>query len=412
MSIAAAAARVVASSFVRSGRLRRCRGERHFVVALVTAAVVVNACGFAEPALQPLTNESLDRVVIPPVEGKTASFDIMAVDQDAHRLYAADTLDQGVDVVDISVRPGRYLRTIPLAAPPKGLALVGALHRLFTGNDDSTVSVIDTDPASARPFAVLATVSTNGKGPADLLDYDTRDHTLFVANRDDGFLSAVDVIKNVVVGKIPNLGLIEQPRYDPIDGMVYVVSSDRNSIFQIDAHNYASVREYQLPVVCEPHGLAINPAIDQGLIGCGDKDNLVTLVWDFRAKRVVRSFDLAGGGDSVIFDQKAQHFYFAAQDFTPPEVAVFNAAPITFLTAVPTSHHSRTLGYDEAHGLIYTFDGLHLEAALWAFPDPVAGCFGAEAQRASAGASRSQTPHCHPPKSAARSRNAPTPRHG
>ena len=142
-------------------------------------------------------------MVIPPVEGKTASFDIIAVDQDAHRLYAADTLDQGVDVVDISVRPGRYLRTIPLTAPPKGLALVGALHRLFTGNDDSTVSVIDTDPASARPFAVLATVSTNGKGPADLLDYDTRDHTLFVANRDDGFLSAVDVIKNVVVGKKP-----------------------------------------------------------------------------------------------------------------------------------------------------------------------------------------------------------------
>jgi DNA-binding beta-propeller fold protein YncE len=412
LSIAAAAARVVASSIDVSRRLRRCRHGRHLLVAVVTFTIVTNACGFAEPVLQPLTNEPLDRVVIPPVEGKTASFDIMAVDQDAHRLYVADSLDQGVDVVDISVRPGHYLRTIPLNAPPKGLTVVGSLHRLFTGNDDSTVSVIDTDPVSPHPYAVLATVSTNGKGRADLLDFDPRDHKLYVSNPDDGFLSAVDVTRNVVVGQIPNLGFIEQPRYDPVDGMVYVISSDRNSIFQIDAHTDALVREYPLPVICEPHGLAINPAINQGLIGCSYKDNLVSLVWDFKTKRVIRSFDLAGAGDAVIFDQKAQHFYFAAKDFTPPEVAVFNAAPITFLTAVPTSHHSGTLGYDEAHSLIYTYDGLHLEAALWAFPDPVAGCFGAEAQRAAAGASRGQTPHCHPPNFVARRRNALPLRHG
>ena len=362
----------------------------------MTFTIVTNACGFAEPVLQPLTNEPLDRVVIPPVEGKTASFDIMAVDQDAHRLYVADSLDQGVDVVDISVRPGHYLRTIPLNAPPKGLTVVGSLHRLFTGNDDSTVSVIDTDPVSPHPYAVLATVSTNGKGRADLLDFDPRDHKLYVSNPDDGFLSAVDVTRNVVVGQIPNLGFIEQPRYDPVDGMVYVISSDRNSIFQIDPSTDTVVREYELPVICEPHGLAINPATNQGLIGCGNKDDQISLAWDFKLGRVVGTFDLAGAGDAVIFDQRAQHFYFAASSFNPPEIAVFNAAPITFLTAVPTSHRSKTVAYDQAHKLIYTFDGKHLEAALWAFPDPVAGCFGAEAQRASVGAPRSQTPNCHP----------------
>jgi|SRR5436853_1692839 len=366
-------------------------------VAVLAIVAVAGACGFNEPALQPLTREPLARVAVPPVDGKTAQFDIMAVDQQAQRLYAADSLDQGVDVVDVSTNPGRYLRTIPLNVAPKGLALSDEEHLLFAGNDDSTVSIIDTNPSAPEPYSVLATINTNGKGRADLLDYDPAGHRLYVSNRDDGFLSAIDVVKRAVVGQAPNLGLIEQPRYNAADGMVYVVSNDRNSLFQIDGRTFAVVKEHPLPVICGPNGLAINPAINQGLIGCGDKDNQVTLVWDFGSQSVVRSFDLAGAGDSVIFDAKAQHFFFAAQGFSPPEIAIFNASPITFLTAVPTSARSHTVAYDEAHKLIYTYDGRHLEAALWAFPDPVAGCVGIEAKRAAAGASRSGTPDCHPP---------------
>jgi YVTN family beta-propeller protein len=365
-------------------------------LAGVVMVMVTVGCGFSEPALSPLTRQPLTRVVVPPVEGKTAAFDIMAVDQDGQRLYVTDALAQGVDVIDVSVSPGRYVTTIHLNANPKGITFVAELHRLFTGNEDSTVSVIDADPASPRPYTVVATISTNGRGAADLLDYDPADRKLYVTNPDDGFVSAINVVTGAVVKQIPGLGFIEQPRYDPADGMVYVVSADRNSIFQIDPSTDAVVREYELPVICEPHGLAINPATNQGLIGCANKDDQISLAWDFKLGRVVGTFDLAGAGDAVIFDQRAQHFYFAASSFNPPEIAVFNAAPITFLTAVPTSHRSKTVAYDQAHKLIYTFDGKHLEAALWAFPDPVAGCFGAEAQRASVGAPRSQTPNCHP----------------
>jgi YVTN family beta-propeller protein len=372
-------------------------GRRARWLAAALAVVgVVGACGFNEPALQPLTREAPARVVVPQVDGKTAQFDIMVVDQAARRLYAADALDQGVDVLDVSVSPGRYLRTIPLGVAPKGLAVDEGRHRLFTGNDDSTVSIVNTDEASPNPYAVLATIATNGKGRADLMDYDPASSRLYVSNRDDGFLSVVDVANGAVVGQVANLGLLEQPRYDSADGMVYAVSNDRNSMFQIDARTLAVVREHQLPVICGPNGLAINPATNQGLIGCGDKDNQAALVWDFRSQKMLRSFDLAGAGDAVIFDAKAQHFYFAAQGFAPPEIAVFNAAPITFLTAVPTSSRSHSVAYDEAHRLIYTFDGKHLEGAVWAFADPVAGCVGAEAGRAAAGAPGSQTPNCHP----------------
>src|SRR2546425_6197808 len=116
---------------------RTCRHTRvclWFVAVLATVAVA-GACGFNEPALQPLTREPMARVVVPPVDGKTAQFDIMAVDQRAQRLYVADSLVQGVDVVDVSTNPGRYLRTIPLNVAPKGLAVSEEEHLLFTGND-------------------------------------------------------------------------------------------------------------------------------------------------------------------------------------------------------------------------------------------------------------------------------------
>ena len=68
------------------------------------ATLGLSACGgFAEPALQPVTKVPVARVELPPVHGKTAAFDTMALDQGNHRLYVAGSLDQGVDV-----RPSKY----------------------------------------------------------------------------------------------------------------------------------------------------------------------------------------------------------------------------------------------------------------------------------------------------------------
>jgi len=366
--------------------------------AMSTALVVgVAACaGFEEPALQPLTTVAISRVAIPPVHGKSALFDVMAIDQSAHRLFVADALDQGVDVVDVSAPPGRYVTTIGLSAVPNGLVFVPSLHRLFAALSDSTVAAIETDPASPAVDTVVGSVSTGGAGVADLIDYDPVDQRLFVTNPDDGFVSAVDVTTNTVVAKISNLGATEQPAFDPVDGMIYVLDGDNNSVAQIDPRTNQLVKQYTLPVVCVPHGMAIDPATNQGLIGCGDKDNLVTVAWDFTSHQTLKTFDFAGGGDQVVFDAKAQHFYFAASGYIPSEVAVFNANPITFLTAIATSHRSKEVAYDEGHQLIYTADGLHLQAGLWVFADPVAGCSGAEAKFAAQGVPRAETPHCHP----------------
>jgi DNA-binding beta-propeller fold protein YncE len=246
------------------------------------------------------------------------------------------------------------------------------LHEIFSGNDDSTVSVVDIDASSPNVDSIVQTIDMHGQGVSDLIDYDPKDHIIIVTNPDDGFVTLIDAPSRTVLTRITGLQVIDQPRYNPADGLFYLSGTDANALYAIDPRSRKLVSTAILPVACEPHGLAVNPATNQGLIGCGYKEHPLTLAWDFATNTMIRTFDQAGAGDAVIYDAIADHFYFAASSYTPPEMAVFSgSSPITYLTAVPTSHKSHTVAYDEVHRTIYTFDGLHRQAGLWTFQDPL-----------------------------------------
>lgn len=356
------------------GGLHIQRRRRAWAALIGSVAVLASACGFEEPAIQPITVETLTHIEIPPIAHKVATLDMLAIDSSTRRIYAADLTDLGLDVIDLSRSPGSYTETINLGVPPNGVVIAPDLHEIFTGNDDSTVSVVDIDPASPAKDSVVASLNTGGDGPADLIEYDPKDHKVFVTNPDDGFVSIIDATTRHLDKRIDNLGVIDQPRYDPVNGLVYVSGSDQNVLYVIDPRSEQLVKTLHLDVPCQPHGIAINPRTNQGILGCSNKDEPHTVVWDFGRDQMIRVFDQAGAGDAVVFDSRSGHFYFAAKDYYPAEVAVFSGSPpITFLTAVPTSHSSRSVVYDYAHRALYAFDGRFGEVGLWSFPDPVAG---------------------------------------
>ncbi len=353
-------------------------GRSRALLLTLVAATLAGGCGFQEPALQPITREPLTRVEIPPIHNRTASMDEMAVDPTTQTLYVAEQTDpstQGIDVFDISVSPGRYVKTIRTGTTfPNGMVFAADVKRLYTGNDDGTVGVVDLDPTSRTYQTMVTSVATGGRLACDLITYDTRDHRVYVSNPDDGFLTAVDTRTNRIVGRVDGLGLIAQPRYNSADGMIYVGAIDDNLLIQIDPRTNTVVRRRTIDVPCIPHGIAINPTTNQGIIGCADKDQPVALTWDFTRFAPIRTFDLAGAGDLVIYEPATDHFYFAASSFAPAEIAIFSGSPITYLTSVPTSHKSHVVAYDTVHHMIYTYDGRLREAALWMFPDPTAFC--------------------------------------
>ncbi|HEY0411144.1 MAG TPA: hypothetical protein VGE42_12855, partial [Candidatus Dormibacteraeota bacterium] len=257
------------------------RGHSSALLLSLLASVLAGGCGFQEPALQPITREPLTRVEIPPIHDRTASMDEMVVDPATQTLYVADQTDasaQGIDVFDISSPPGRYVKTIRTGATfPNGMVLVADVKRLYTGNDDGTVGVVDLDPTARTYQTMVSSVTTGGRLASDLITYDTRDHKVYAANPSDGFLTAIDVRTNRIVGRVDGLGLIAQPRYDSADGMLYVGAVDDNLLFQIDPRTDRVVQRRSFDVPCSPHGIAINPSTNQGIIGCADKDQPVTI---------------------------------------------------------------------------------------------------------------------------------------
>src|SRR5881409_3679143 len=165
-----------------------------------------------------LTTVAINRIPIPPIAGKTASIDIMEIDQATHLLYVTDRTDNGLDLFDVSTPCAKYVKTIDLGSGTNGVVVAKNVNKVFVTTNDSMVGVIDISaPGSEK---VVTKLNTGGKKRADELDYDPKDKKVYIANSDDGSITAIDMTSFKVSKKFDNMGtLIEQPRYDPADGM-------------------------------------------------------------------------------------------------------------------------------------------------------------------------------------------------
>ena len=159
-------------------------GFKIWRLLFVTAGLgLAAACGAAAPL-------HIASVPLPHGTGASASFDVVEIDQVNHLLYAADRAG-GIDVFDVSKAQGKYVKSIPLAGSPNGLALAPDLNRLFVGLADGSVAIIDLKPGSATADTVVQTAVTGGK-EADLLDYSASTHLVYVSNGIDGSITTID----------------------------------------------------------------------------------------------------------------------------------------------------------------------------------------------------------------------------
>ena len=349
------------------------------LAAALSSLLLGAACGGASstqsaPSPSPLPEGVLTHVEIPSITAKTAAIDIMIVDQQAHLLYVADRTDSGVDVLDISTPEARYLRTFDVGgSAPNGIILAKDQNKLFAGNNDSTVSIID-----LKTGKILASINTGGKMRADEMDYDAKDKKVYVANSGDGFVTVIDAVSNKAIKKIDKVseGALEQPRYNSADGFMYLTLSDDNMIAQFDPAKDELVRKFDVGVTCNPQGLAINPRTNQALLGCGNRKKPQTVLWDIKAGKVVSTFDKAGAGDMTLYDAKVDRFFYAASNFTSggnpaPLMAVFTGSPpVQFVGSIPTASGSHSVAFDETNKVIYMQDQKPFDGGLFAVPMP------------------------------------------
>jgi len=324
---------------------------------LVIALLLASACSG-------ITTSSV-RIINTPLypAASAGNFDDIQIDQANHRLYAADR-DHGIDVFDITTPYTKFVASINVPAPPNGLAIAPDLGRLYAGTADGSVQVLDINPSSPTTGTVIAAIQTGGK-EVDLLDYSATRHELYASNGPDGTLAIIDTTKNAISGTVKVGFPLEQPRFNPADGMLYVTSPGADALFEIDPAS-ATVKSKNTLGLCQPIGLAINPRANQAMIACKNW----TLAWNFRTS-TAQGFNQASHGDVVRYDAAADRFLVASPGhINTSTVAFFGGSPIAYISSVTTGSGGRAADYDDTNGLVYTTDMRSNQVGVVAFQIP------------------------------------------
>ncbi len=301
------------------------------------------------------TNEQLTRAAVPGTEGRVIKIDIMVLDQTAQKLYVADRNTVGVDVFDVSSSPAKYVTTYKTPTQPNGVVLAG--NRIVAGLCDSTgVSI---DPASGQ---VVGTVSTGGQGRADELDYDPVDNKVYLANSDDGILSVIDMGNFKIVKQFTQLGpALEQPRYDPMNGKMYLTSG--NGVYEFDPSTDTQINLDSRSMVQGCTGIQMNPHTNQGVLSC-----TAVVTYDFNEGQPTGTIDQACSGDEVAYSAALDIYALPGGTscrFGATESFV-GGNPAQFITNVPILPGAHNTQIDDAKKTAYFMgpDG------LYSFPVP------------------------------------------
>ena len=293
------------------------------------------------------------------LSGKSASFDVIEIDQRDHRLYVSDRTDKGIDVFDISPGWPKFIESISMPSSPNGLAIAPDLGRLFVGTSSGVV-IVDIDGTSSTRNTVIKQLPIGA--PVDLLEY--AKPLLFVSSS-DGSLTEIDPAAAVIKKQFKLNHPLGQPRYNPTDGKLYVTSPGTNALLQIDPNEGTIAKEIRLPK-CQPGGLAINPRSNQALVTC--RSSVTSVDLRTGASKV---FTQMTGGDVVTYDTKVDRFFVAAPKNKPASgVGIFGGDPVAFIASVVTSGGGNSAAYDETSGIVYTPDARINKAGLNSFRLP------------------------------------------
>lgn len=288
--------------------------------------------------------------------------DLIDIDQQAHLMYLGNGEADAIEVFDVSAPTPRWVRAFHVPGAVAGILIAPDLKKVFGGSPNGMV-IVDADPSSATYGATLNTIYL-GPGGTDELDYDPIDHKVYVTDVADQTVASVDAIHNTLIKTFPNLPetQLEQPRYNPGDGFMYMSWRATNQIAKFDPRTDTLVSVTPIGVPCTPSGIAIKPTTNLAMIGCRPQ----IVFWDLKTNSMASASPKSGGADQVIYNAHADRFFAAGSGYhRGPVMGIFDGSG-NFITNIPTTSVSHEVGYDQTNGVVYTIGG----GLIW-FKPPV-----------------------------------------
>jgi hypothetical protein len=328
--------------------------------ALISAQLVALGLG---PTIGPRTTVpdgppvAADTTVVPlhtikdhaPIVG-----DLIDIDQQAHLMYFGNGAEDAIEVWDVSTPTPKWVKAIHVPGGVAGIMVVPSLMKVFGGSPNGMV-IVDVDPNSPTNGNEIANIYL-GPGGTDELDYDPVHQKVYVTDVADQTVGVVDAVHNTLIKTFPNLPepQLEQPRYNPADGMMYMSWRSTDQFAKFDPATDTLVSVTPIGVPCNPSGFAISATRDLAVMPCRVPH---AVVWNLATNQLDHLVTQGGTGDAAIFNASADRYFLAASSWHLGPMMTMLDGSGNFITNVPTTVLSHEVGFDQTNRVVYTLGG-------------------------------------------------------
>jgi DNA-binding beta-propeller fold protein YncE len=306
--------------------------RKQLIVFLVAACL----CAGSVKAFSPAQYQVKQKYVL----GGEGGWDYLTFDPAGKRLF----ISRGTHVMVVDPYKGTVLGDIPNTPGVHGIALAQDLGKGFTSNGrENTVTVFD-----LKTLKETARIKLEAENP-DAILYDAASKRVFTFNGRSNNATAIDAVKDTVIGNIPLDG---KPEFGAADGkgMVFVNIEDKSEVTSIDAKKAVVVKSWPLAPCEEPSGLAIDLKNRRLFSGCHNK---MMAVMDADTGKVIATPAIGQGVDANAFDADRQLAFSSNGDGTL--TVVHEDAPDKFsvLENADTQRSARTMALDTTDHDVY-----------------------------------------------------------
>ena len=263
-----------------------------------------------------------------------ASTDIAYVDPTLHLYMVSDKTNLGIDIINTT--SNTYITTVTGFVGANGVTIAPDLNQAWVGDNNATSTASTVKVVSLTNYTIIGnititnpTTGTGTIGRSDELSYDQKDHVILVANDAaiPPFVTFINATSKQIIAQIPYDGIaannatngLEQSIWNPTNDLFYqaVPSTVNNTGGEIDVLNPNStsiVQVYPLPAGSEPHGLALNVALQKlcvgaSQIGAPNGTPIFTVIMNATNGQILNQVMGIGGTDEVWSNAADSRFY-------------------------------------------------------------------------------------------------------
>jgi hypothetical protein len=328
----------------------------------------------------PASNAGLSYMGVIPIPNWTATgatqeaTDLSSFNPVTQVLYYADRVNHAVDAID--TRTNSFLGLVPVpscvGSCPSGVLVVPDLQKLVVTDRATTVYIYDLNLPGSQPVAVTV------PSAIDELDYDPIHQRVYIGNTSAPyFLTGIDLTganANTVTASIPLPGSAEQPRFNPVDGLMYLTIPSVGVLVFDPTAGTAGTGDLMTTYAisgCSGNGNWIDPVTNTMLVGCNNVGGQALI--NLADGSVVKRFPQVTTDDVMVFNSANRRWYSGSGSNANdggncpstnagnvfPIVGVFQAAgtltaPTATLVGTQCSgRNGSNLALDPIHGNIY-----------------------------------------------------------